>query len=993
MKHLIVLALLFLTIKGQSQEFIRATETYTNLYTIKTQLEPYFENQLRDIGEAEFYHEGSEYLEYKKFVDYWEPLVYPHGNFSTYFQNEKNYWVSGHPNKSPGNIDPWRELGPTNDPAILSGVGPVEFITINENNYSEMLAGSLSGGLYYSNNGAGSWVNAGSDSWENSGCQHAIFHPTLAGVIYACTNKKNSDSGPSWIGMMAHVKRKTGALWETIGDYADFGGEYNKYYKLLADPLNTNRLYLATLYGLYYSDNSNAVASNVTWTKMTDPLLQGKIYDIEFVPNQTGSWTDKIVVTVYSPATKLWNVVYTNNYGLTWQILPNHPIMLKNKFLTIEPTKANSDMLYIYTSDSTSTRTLYRFNWTSSIWTNIGPTSLTGNNYGSCHAFGASPLNPDRLAINKNTGITITSSGGTSWTLKSTGHADVEDIVWRPRSQDTVFVANHGGVYKSTDGGANFISANNGLGVGEVFGMSGSQTNPGRIAIGLYHDNSMVSLNNYLEDSWIPGWHSRHVGDGLKPEIDYQNPDKAWLLHQYNDPSGLAFFTDITNNSLTGVSIYDNTNFRSASPDGNVVLNTADPSIVYFTYSSDMEPAPSANRNQDIARASGYGLTGKTRISNFSLSPHNLTKYTALRLFGAPTNSDVLYAQVVDETNGYHKLYRTTNANATTPVWALLGTPSNEWISDIDVSPENPNIIYVSYTDNNNQPTGNGLEMLFRIDYTSTNNYVLGGNAIDLTGNLPAAEAGKYCTVLEKGTNEGIYFATNAGVYFSNATMISGGTKDWVKIGTNSPHVIPSGLEINYQINNIRISYNGRGVWEHDLYCPATTNVSESGTYLINKFVEVSNDIISTAVINNGKVVDYRAGNKISLGPGFVANPGSDFNAFIHRCNSAGNSFKTSQMTSEDNANKIVEPQLLQRITIYPNPTNNLITVQINQFDESEKVNYKLTLYNSMGKKLQTIAVASEKTSVDLSMYDSGIYFLSFNDDEVMQAVKIIKSN
>ncbi|HPV86958.1 MAG TPA: DUF4388 domain-containing protein, partial [Caldisericia bacterium] len=68
----------------------------------------------------------------------------------------------------------------------------------------------------------------------------------------------------------------------------------------------------------------------------------------------------------------------------------------------------------------------------------------------------------------------------------------------------------------------------------------------------------------------------------------------------------------------------------------------------------------------------------------------------------------------------------------------------------------------------------------------------------------------------------------------------------------------------------------------------------ETGVYSADKFVEVLLAITSTATVNSGREVDYRSAYEITLNPGFRANPGSDFNAFIHRCNASGNSFKNS---------------------------------------------------------------------------------------------------
>ena len=343
------------------------------------------------------------------------------------------------------------------------------------------------------------------------------------------------------------------------------------------------------------------------------------------------------------------------------------------------------------------------------------------------------------------------------------------------------------------------------------------------------------------------------------------------------------------------------------------------------------------------------------------------------------------------------RVYRNTKINETeaiaTASWEELEIPDDSrWLADINFSYENPKTVYYSYSsDIQNAATATGEKMFYSVDYSTTNTCVLGTNCFDLTGNLPNGHSGRFSTVVERGTNEGIYFATNFGVYYSNKDMVSGSDKVWVQVGTNSPHVIPHGLEINYKANKLRIAYFGRGVWERDLFCPDDLNATESGVYTNDEFIEVRNNITSTAVVISGLNVDYRAGNTIELNPGFEAYSGSDFFAFIRPCKESGSSFRAADAPVNiiDNIFYNEDVQMDDGITIYPNPTKNQATVHIKNFNASAE--YTIEVYDIQGVQRNRYVTETQKTLLDMSRLSTGIYFVKITDGVTTHTKKVIK--
>ena len=73
---------------------------------------------------------------------------------------------------------------------------------------------------------------------------------------------------------------------------------------------------------------------------------------------------------------------------------------------------------------------------------------------------------------------------------------------------------------------------------------------------------------------------------------------------------------------------------------------------------------------------------------------------------------------------------------------------------------------------------------------------------------------------------------------------------------------------------------------------------------------------------------------------------------------------------------------------IYPNPTENMVTIKLNSIDYN---NCNVRIVNMIGQYIHT-QKASEFTSIDLSKLSNGIYIVQIiNNDELIAQEKIIK--
>ncbi|MBN2728797.1 MAG: hypothetical protein JXR53_06190 [Bacteroidales bacterium] len=120
----------------------------------------YFDSLYNIYGDSIYEGEGSEYNDYMRFMNFYEPRLSTNIGFEEYFMSFTNQPI---PQALQTN---WNDIGPDN--SLSTGIGPTEFISIFDNgtpilcNY--MLTGSLTGGLFYSDDAGSTWNPAGSDT-------------------------------------------------------------------------------------------------------------------------------------------------------------------------------------------------------------------------------------------------------------------------------------------------------------------------------------------------------------------------------------------------------------------------------------------------------------------------------------------------------------------------------------------------------------------------------------------------------------------------------------------------------------------------------------------------------------------------------------------------------------------------------------------------------------------------------------------------------------
>ncbi|MBK8845032.1 MAG: T9SS type A sorting domain-containing protein [Bacteroidetes bacterium] len=143
---------------------------------------------------------------------------------------------------------------------------------------------------------------------------------------------------------------------------------------------------------------------------------------------------------------------------------------------------------------------------------------------------------------------------------------------------------------------------------------------------------------------------------------------------------------------------------------------------------------------------------------------------------------------------------------------------------------------------------------------------------------------------------------------------------------------------------------------------------------------EASVSISSAEMIQSPSMVEYDAGSFVALTPGFVANEGCVFTAYINGCGGAlSNSREKNTTVVTDAQSKTLEPVYEQgTIGVFPNPSSGLFNLTLNL---TEDARVTITIYDATGKvvamPLDNVGIPKGYFNKELNLENlgEGIYF------------------
>ena len=684
-------------------------------------------------------------------------------------------------------VNPWSGIGPKNNG------GRTISILINPLNPSTIYAGSASGGLWRSYSGA-TGVNAWqyiSTGFPVLGVGAIAMNPLDTNTIYIGTGEvygyQNSIGGLTirttrgsyGIGILKTTNN--GNSWTKVLDWS-----YNQrrgVQVIRLNPLNPNVVWAGTTEGIFKSHNGG-----VNWVQISTILM---VTDILI----QSSDTSEVIMACGNLGTPGTGLYKTTNSGLNWmQMSDGLPSYWGGKAL-FHYCITLPDVVFVsigagYNSGSYLCKTTnFGNNWVIRSTTDYASYQGWYSHYVVVHPVDTSKILTAGIDIWKST------DGGFNLTKKSTwsaiyqgrvpiggpegtsycAYADQHAFDIHPSDPNIVYLANDGGIFRTTDFGETFSGLNGSYQTVQFYNGFSSSTTDSLFAMGGLQDNSTCIYDGQ------PAWIIRKIGgDGCWTAINNQNGNII-----YGSWQGLNINISYDRgNSFSPLSVPAGGATGFVSP---YVLGINNPSVLYAGKTLVFKSTDAGSTF--VAINGGNSLDGNPTLSMaISFSDDN-----KLYIGTAPVYSRA-------------GLFRTVNGGIN--FTDITGNLPDRYPVDIAVDPQNDSKVYSVFS-------GFGTSHLFK----STNS---GENWIDIGAGLPDVPTS--AIVIDPLYTDHLYLGNDLGVYLST----NGGT-NWSEYSTGLPDAtLVMDLNIVPSSREVRAATHGNGAYIRKL----------SGTVGISKISE-----------------------------------------------------------------------------------------------------------------------------------------------------------
>ncbi len=626
----------------------------------------------------------------------------------------------------------------------------------------------------------------------------------------------------------------------------------------------------------------------------------GRINAITVDPNNENIWY------AGAPAGGIWKSI---DAGSNWTSLFSGFLQIGVSGIAVDPN--NSDIIYISTGDDDAADSysigVFKSTDGGLTWneTGLNPTAIGSGISFLTNEITIDPTNSNVIWVGSNKGLYKTIDGGTTWKNKKSGN--ITDFKLKPDDSNTIYAVSLSTFYKSTDGGTTFNAISSDLPASSgrlVLGVTPANDNLVYVLSaatdytyqGLYKSTDSgttftktSNTENILESSqaWfdlalevsptdentiftgcLNIWKSTDGGDNFDKRNNWSTNNSAYThadIHTlkmfgsklfcgsdgglYVSDNNATTFTDVTNGMSIGQfyrisvaeddaskmigglqdnggKIFDNNQWNNYHG-GDGMDNVIDPNnnnLVYgFTqYGGFLNISTNSGKkigyvyppkNASDKDIEGNWITPLAINSNgevfagfdtvYKLEGSSWTKLSGSLGNGNiddleidPNNPNIIYA-----VNG-STIFKSIDGGVNFSSYTKL----NSIISDLTVNNSDSNIIYATTSDRvgtslSIQPTSRGVYKITNDGSTVTNE--------NITFNLPKSEA--FFSIVHQGlhADNPIYVGTSLGVYRLDDTLT-----EWEEYDTNLPNVAIGDLDINVNENILTAATYGRSIWQ-----------------------------------------------------------------------------------------------------------------------------------------------------------------------------------
>lgn len=814
----------------------------------------------------------------------------------------------------------WVSLGPT--PGAYFSYGNISsrivtgaFDPINPN---IIYVGPANGGVWKSTDAGITWTPL-TDQQASLSMGAIEIDPNNTNIIYAGTGEATY-SGASYYGRGLLKSTDAGQSWTQITS----GLPTSSYFSRIKIRPNNSTQLLAALgnSGLYRSTNSGT-----SWSQ----IITGRIDDVIFTP--TGD-------TVFAVGGS-GGLRRSIDGGVTFSAFGTG--LATGTRTHFDFAKVNPAIMYA--SVYSSTVNIYKSTNYGANWTLLSVNSEIGSQGGQAWYdlyLRVNPKNPSKVYV----GIidVFRSIDGTNFTNITNGysggnvHVDQHFLFFHPTDENTYFVCNDGGIWKTTNNGDAFTNYNQNLTLTQFYRIAASPFTPSRI-LGGTQDNGTQQTYSSLN------WAAAFGGDG--GEVCF-NPFNSNYIIGETQNGGLVRTTNGGTswlNATTGINTGEN-----------------------VTWVAPIIHHPTTSGTFYVARQSIYRSTDNG--GNWTAISGNVNGTSAVReMCISQSDPNIMFA------TSSSSVFKSTDAGAT---WTNVtsGLPSRT-ITSVSVHPTDASVVMLTFS-------GFGTNKV----YKSTNG---GSSWVSVSGNLPDTPVNDLLIFTNNPASTNTYFvATDIGIFLTE----NDGT-NWFEVSEGMPNTVVMHLDYSPSNQMLRAGTHGRGVFESYVEFQIPVELVSFNSEQRDKKV-ILNWRTATETNNSHFEVERKFKNNEWEKIGTVTGSGTitEYRNYYYEDDYSSLPYNgtvlyrlkqvdyNGEYEYSDILNVEVEfiPTEISISQNYPNPFNPETTIK---YWLNGEVNVEIKIYNSLGQEIETLINQIQNAGTysvkwNGSSNASGIYFYSF---------------
>lgn len=641
----------------------------------------------------------------------------------------------------------WTPLGPERVPISKTSTGRLTAIAVHPTDSHTIYIGGAQGGVWKTTDGGAFWTPL-TDGECSLAMGHIVIDPVDPEIVYAGTGEQHF-SLDSYYGCGVLRSEDGGSSWTQLGEavFVREGESNAKISRLDVDPSNagdpaTTTVLAASDFGLFRSEDGGE-----TW----ELVLSGIATDLVRDPSDS---------QVLYAAIRYEGVFKSTDGGLSWdQLTGGLPAQNVSRInLALAPSAPDVVFASFQHRTESNLMGIWRTGDGGLNWTQVWATGA------SCGAqcwynmtIAVSPSDPEMVLFGGVSLFRSIDGGLTFQDVRDGIHVDQHYLTFDPQDPSVVYVGNDGGIYKSTNSGAQWTSLNTNLALAQFYPGVSLHPWDAAVSMGGTQDNGTVESFGSTEYNALIGADGGFTAiNPLDPLIRYG--ETQWKSESsYSGPrrsDGGSFARKVNGIDLSESALF-------IPP---LVMDPVNPNRLYFGTVRLYRTDDQAERWVPVSDA----FPG--RIS--AIAP-------------AASNPDVVYLGMNDGS-----VHRTEDGGET---WSLntLGLP-RRYVKDIAVDPTDWQRVFLTFS-------GYGSGHVYRTTDA-------GSTWDNVSGDLPDVPVN--AIVLDPAEPNTLFIGTDVGVF---VTYDAGAT--WTALTEGLPNAAVFDLAYNPGTGVLLAATHGRGMF------------------------------------------------------------------------------------------------------------------------------------------------------------------------------------